>query len=277
MNTRPKALIIKVLDYGFLAVVLVLFLFPIFWMFLTSIKRPVDTFAIPPVWVFKPTWENYARTFLHKEYYRYLWNSLSITIASIVLATFLSALAAYGTSRFRFVGRNQLLLGLLIFYTIPGIAYAIPLFLVFGRLGLLDTALGLILVFTALTIPFATWVLHGYFVSIPRDLEEAAMVDGCSRLRALFRVTLPLAAPGVAATAVLTFISTWNSFLYPAILAGSRTKTLPVAVAAFITDTRIEWGQAAAVASTIIIPVLALTIAAQRFIVMGLTGGAVKG
>jgi len=276
MNTRPKALIIKVLDYGFLAVVLVLFLFPIFWMFLTSIKRPVDTFAIPPVWVFKPTWENYARTFLHKEYYRYLWNSLSITIASIVLATFLSALAAYGTSRFRFVGRNQLLLGLLIFYTIPGIAYAIPLFLVFGRLGLLDTALGLILVFTALTIPFATWVLHGYFVSIPRDLEEAAMVDGCSRLRALFRVTLPLAAPGVAATAVLTFISTWNSFLYPAILAGSRTKTLPVAVAAFITDTRIEWGQAAAVASTIIIPVLALTISAQRFIVMGLTGGAVK-
>jgi multiple sugar transport system permease protein len=276
MNTRPKALIIKVLDYGFLAVVLVLFLFPIFWMFLTSIKRPVDTFAIPPVWVFKPTWENYAQTFLHKEYYRYLWNSLSITTASIVLATFLSALAAYGTSRFRFVGRNQLLLGLLIFYTIPGIAYAIPLFLVFGRLGLLDTALGLILVFTALTIPFATWVLHGYFVSIPRDLEEAAMVDGCSRLRALFRVTLPLAAPGVAATAVLTFISTWNSFLYPAILAGSRTKTLPVAVAAFITDTRIEWGQAAAVASTIIIPVLALTISAQRFIVMGLTGGAVK-
>jgi multiple sugar transport system permease protein len=276
VNTRPKALIIKVLDYGFLAVVLVLFLFPIFWMFLTSIKRPVDTFAIPPVWVFKPTWENYAQTFLHKEYYRYLWNSLSITTASIVLATFLSALAAYGTSRFRFVGRNQLLLGLLIFYTIPGIAYAIPLFLVFGRLGLLDTALGLILVFTALTIPFATWVLHGYFVSIPRDLEEAAMVDGCSRLRALFRVTLPLSAPGVAATAVLTFISTWNSFLYPAILAGSRTKTLPVAVAAFITDTRIEWGQAAAVASTIIIPVLALTISAQRFIVMGLTGGAVK-
>ncbi len=276
MNTKPKSLIVKVLNYGLLAVVLVLFLFPILWMFLTSIKRPVDTFAIPPVWVFKPTWENYVQTFLHKEYYRYLWNSLSITTASIVLATFLSALAAYGTSRFRFVGRNQLLLGLLIFYTIPGIAYAIPLFLVFSRLGLLDTALGLILVFTALTIPFATWVLHGYFVSIPRDLEEAAMVDGCSRLGALFRVTLPLAAPGVAATAVLTFISTWNSFLYPAILAGSRTKTLPIAVAAFITDTGIEWGQAAAVASTIIIPVLALTIAAQRFIIMGLTGGAVK-
>lgn len=276
MNTRPRTLIINALSYGFLAVVLALFLFPIFWMFLTSIKRPVDTFAIPPVWVFKPTWENYVRTFLQKEYYRYLWNSLSITTASIVIATFLSALAAYGTARFRFIGRTQLLLGLLIFYTIPSIAYAIPLFLVFGRLGLLDTVWGLILVFTALTIPFATWVLHGYFVSIPRDLEEAAMVDGCSRLGALFRVTLPLAAPGVAATAVLTFISTWNSFLYPAILAGSRTKTLPIAVAAFITDTRIEWGQAAAVACTIIIPVLALTIAAQRFIIMGLTGGAVK-
>lgn len=138
MNTKPKTLIIKVLNYGFLAVILALFLFPIFWMFLTSIKQPVDTFAIPPVWIFKPTWENYVRTFLHKEYYRYLWNSLSITTASIAVATFLSALAAYGTARFRFVGRNQLLLGLLVFYTIPGIAYAIPLFLVFSRLGLLE-------------------------------------------------------------------------------------------------------------------------------------------
>ena len=127
MNTKPKSLIIKVLNYGFLAVVLTLFLFPIFWMFLTSIKQPVDTFAIPPVWVFKPTWENYVQTFLHKEYYRYLWNSLSITTASIAVATFLSALAAYATARFRFMGRTQLLLGLLIFYTIPSIAYAIPL------------------------------------------------------------------------------------------------------------------------------------------------------
>jgi multiple sugar transport system permease protein len=269
-------LIVNVLSWGFLIVVLVLFLFPILWMFLTSIKQPVDTFAIPPVWVFKPTWENYVRTFVNKEYYRYLWNSLSITTISIAVATSLSALAGYATARFRFTGRDQLLLGLLVFYTIPGIAYAIPLFLLFARLRLLDTPLGLVVVFTALTIPFATWVLHGYFVSIPRDLEECAMVDGCSRLGALFRITLPLAAPGVAATAVLTFIATWNSFLYPAILAGSKTKTLPVAVAAFITDTRIEWGQAAAVASGIIIPVLALTVAAQKFIILGLTSGGVK-
>jgi len=276
VKTKLNALIINSLNYGFLIVVLALFLFPIFWMFLTSIKHPVDAFAMPPIWVFKPTWENYILTFLHKEYYRYLWNSLVVTTISIVIATFISALAAYGTARYRFIGRTQVLLGLLIFYTIPGIAYAIPLFLLYSRLGLLDTALGLILVFTALTIPFATWVLHGYFVSIPPDLEEAAMVDGCSRLAALFRVTLPLAAPGVAATAVLTFIATWNSFLYPAILAGSKYKTLPVAVAAFITDTRIEWGQAAAVASAIILPVLALTVAAQKFIILGLTSGALK-
>jgi multiple sugar transport system permease protein len=267
---------VDVPSFAFLLIALVFFLFPIFWMFLTSIKHPQDTFAMPPVWIFRPTWENYIRTFVHREYYRYLWNSLSITTISIFLATCLGVLSGYATSRFRFPGKKPLLLGLLVFYTIPSIAYAIPLFMVFSRLHLLDTPLSLVIPFTGLTIPFATWVLHGYFVSIPSELEDSAMVDGCSRLGALTRIVLPLAAPGVAATAILTFIATWNSFLYPAILAGSRTKTLPVAIAGFITDTRIEWGQAAAVACVVILPVLVLILLGQRYIVLGLVSGAVK-
>lgn len=245
-------------------------------MFVTSIKQPQQTFVIPPVWLFKPTIENYRKTFLEGAYSQYLITSFVVTTTSIALATIISIFAAYTTSKRQFRGKAALLMGLLVFYTMPGIAYPIPLFMIYWRLGLLDTPWGLIIVFTALTIPFSTWVLHGYFISIPKELEDSAMVDGCTRLTALTRIILPLAAPGVAATAILTFIATWNAFLYPAILAGSKTKTLPVAVAAFITDTGIEWGQASAVASAVILPVLILILFGQRFIVLGLTSGAVK-
>jgi multiple sugar transport system permease protein len=169
-----------------------------------------------------------------------------------------------------------MLLSLLVFYTIPGIAYALPLYVIYGKLKIQDTPFGLVIIFIALTIPFATWVLHGYFVSIPRDLEDCAMVDGCSRLGALIRIVLPLSAPGVAATMILTFIATWNNFLYPAILAGSRTKTLTVAMSAFLHDLKIEWGPAAAVASAVILPVTILIILAQKYIILGLVSGSVK-
>lgn len=276
MQRKFTKLIGDTLSYTFLACALVFFMFPFFWMLMTSLKQPQDTFAIPPIWIFKPTLQNYIKTFVEGAYYKYLFVSLRVTTVSIFVATVISTLAAYATARFRFRGKTGLLMSLLVFYTIPGIAYAIPLYMLYGQLKIQDTPLGLMIIFTALTIPFSTWVLHGYFVSIPKDLEDSAMVDGCTKLGALTRVVLPLAAPGVASTAILTFITTWNSFLYPAILAGSRTKTLPVAVAAFITDTRIEWGQACAVASAVILPVLLLIMFAQRFIVMGLTSGAVK-
>lgn len=276
MSKKTSARIADIASYIFLGISLVFFLFPIFWMIMTSIKKPVDTFAIPPVWFFKPTWENYIKTFVEGEYYKYLFTSLGVTSISIFIATIISALAAYGTSRFRFRGRSGLLLSLLIFYTIPGIAYALPLYLIYGSLHIQDTSIGLIIIFTALTIPFSTWVLHGYFISIPRELEDSAMVDGCTRMGALVRIVLPLSAPGIAATTVLTFIATWNSFIYPAILAGSKTKTLPVAMSAFITDLRIDWGEAAAVASAVIIPVLILILLAQRYIILGLVSGAVK-
>jgi multiple sugar transport system permease protein len=276
MNKKPGDLVISIISYLFIGTSLLFFLFPVFWMFLTSIKPPQDVFAIPPKWIFKPTWVNYTTAFVKKDYLKYLWNSFFITSISVIVATVIAAMAAYVTARFRFKGKNTMLLGLLVFYTMPGIAYAIPLFLWFSALKIIDTPLALIIVFTALTIPFATWVLNGYFVSIPRDLEEAAMIDGCSQWGALFRVVLPLAAPGVAATAILTFIGTWNSFLYPAILAGSKTITLPTAIATFITNTSIEWGQAAAVASVIILPVVILVLLGQRYIIMGLVSGAVK-
>jgi multiple sugar transport system permease protein len=276
MQNKTFTRILNFLSFTFLAGALVFFLFPVFWMFLTSIKSPQETFAIPPVWIFTPTFENYVKTFVEGEYFNYFLTSLFVTSISIFLATIVSALAAYATSRFSFRGKSSLLLSLLVFYTVPGIAYALPLYLIYGNLKIQDTPLGLIIIFVALTIPFATWVLHGYFSSIPRDLEDCAMVDGCSRLGALIRIVLPLSAPGVAATAILTFISTWNSFLYPAILAGSKTKTLSVAMGAFITDTRIEWGQGAAAASAVILPIMILILLAQRFIILGLVAGAVK-
>lgn len=276
MKNKTSALIGNILSFTFLAAAVVFFLFPIFWMLMTSLKETKDTFASPPVWLFKPTFDNYVSTFVDGDLLNSLVTSLGVTSIAVLVATMISTLAAYATSRFQFRGKSSLLLSLLVFYTIPGIAYAIPLYLIYGKLKIQDTPLGLIIIFIALTIPFATWVLHGYFISIPRDLEDCAMVDGCTRIGALIRIVLPLSAPGVAATTILTFISTWNNFLYPAILAGSKTKTLPVAMSGYITDLRIEWGQAAAVASAVIIPVMILILLAQRYIVLGLVAGAVK-
>jgi len=277
MNKQTKQKIKDRTIYGLLLLILLVFLFPIIWMFLTSVKHPIDAFTMPPVWIFRPTWENYKAIFVQGRFYYYFLNSVVITTVSVFLATLVSSIAAYSFARFRFFGSRQILLGLLLFYMVPAIAYAIPLFMIFSRFNLLDTHLGLILVYTALTIPFSTWVLNGYFVTIPKELEESAMLDGCSRIASLFKIVLPLAAPGITATAIIVFIATWNAFIFTAILASTRAKTLPLAVTGFITDKGIMWGQATAAATVIIIPIFIMIVLAQKYIIMGLIRGGVKG
>lgn len=277
MNQQTKQKIKDRIIYGLLLLILLVFLFPIIWMFLTSVKRPIDAFTMPPVWIFRPTLENYKAIFVQSRFYYYFLNSVVITTVAVFLATLVSSIAAYSFARFKFFGNRQILLGLLLFYMIPAIAYAIPLFMIFSRFSLLDTHLGLILVYTALTIPFSTWVLNGYFVTIPKELEESAMLDGCSRIAALFKIVLPLATPGITATAIIEFIATWNAFIFTAILASTRAKTLPLAVTGFITDKGIMWGRATAAAIVIIIPVFIMIVLAQKYIIMGLTRGGVKG
>lgn len=262
--------------YAFLGIVTVLWLFPVIWMFITSVKTQVQTFQIPPVWIFKPTYENYSDLFFASSIQKYLVNSLVISSVSTVTCLFLGSFAAFALTRFRIRGREDIAFWMLSTRMFPPIASAIPLYLMLRRFGLLDTHLGLIIVYLSLNLGFATWMMRGFFKEIPVELEESAMIDGCSRYSAFFRVVLPLSVPGLSATAILCFIFAWNEFLFALLFTGRGAKTMPVVLAGFITQTGIRWGALTAAAALTAVPTIILAIVAQRYIIRGLTLGAIR-
>ncbi len=245
-------------------------------MFITSVKTQVQTFQIPPVWIFKPTYENYSDLFFASSIQKYLVNSLVISSVSTVTCLFLGSLAAFALTRFRIRGREDIAFWMLSTRMFPPIASAIPLYLMLRRFGLLDTHLGLIIVYLSLNLGFATWMMRGFFKEIPVELEESAMIDGCSRYSAFFRVVLPLSVPGLSATAILCFIFAWNEFLFALLFTGRGAKTMPVVLAGFITQTGIRWGALTAAAALTAVPTIILAIVAQRYIIRGLTLGAIR-
>ncbi|MBI3107325.1 MAG: carbohydrate ABC transporter permease [Candidatus Rokubacteria bacterium] len=256
-------------------------LFPIVWIVLTSLKPPIDTFAVPPVFLFRPTIESYAQLFgggrQLSELGLFLRNSLVIAGLSTVWTVVAASLSAYSLARLRFRGRG--LLGFLIIATrmLPPIATAIPTFLLLNRLGLLDTHLGLIAVYSAINIPFAVWMLRGYMDDIPIELEEAAAIDGCTRLASLARIVLPLVAPGLAATTVYTFLLAWNEFALALFLTARHAATMPIFILNFVTDDGVQWGPMSAAATVMMaLPVL-FVLVARRYVVRGLLTGALKG
>ncbi|QQO10626.1 carbohydrate ABC transporter permease [Breznakiella homolactica] len=269
--------------YCTLILVLTAAIFPIVWVVLTSIKPPAYTFAIPPKWVFTPTFESYRQLFLDGfaalgvDIWLNMSNSIIIGVTSTAATVVISCYAAYGLSRFRFPGRNAM--GLLIIATrmLPPVGTMIPFFLLINSLGLLDTRTALILAYTGLNIPFATWMLRGFFDEVPKELDEAAMVDGCNRNRMLWQIILPLIAPGLAATAVFSFLLSWNDFALALVLTSRNAKTLPLIVTSFITDEGISWGPMSAAATVVLIPPIILMLLTQKHIAKGLTMGAVKG
>jgi len=277
MNVRRFRRIENIVVYLFLAVVYIVVLFPILWTFLTSIKNPTETFLIPPVWMFKPTVENYLDAFGKKPFFFYMMNSAILTISATGLATLFGSLAGYSFARFRFFSKDFLFFGILSTRMVPVIAILIPLYVQFWNWGLLDSYLAMILVYTARTVGYATWQMHAFFQSIPKDLDESAMIDGCSRLGALIRVVLPLSLPGVISFVILNLIYLWNDFIVATILTGRNTKTVTVAIAGFITYLNIQWGSAAAASTIVMLPMMVLVISLQKYIVSGLLAGAVKG
>lgn len=264
------------LYFGLMAAV-ALSLFPLFWMFLTSIKPRALTFAIPPVWIFPPTAENYERVFLFGPFPKYFLNSLLVALSATAISLLVGSLAAYAFARFNFRGSRGLQMLVLIPQVIPPITIIIPLFVIFSRVNLIDRPPALIFSYLSFTIPLAIWMMVGFFRDIPRELEEAAMIDGASRWQAIWLVAFPLAAPGMAATAILSFIYCWNEFLYAVILTGRDSKTVPVAITGFITNRDILWGRIAASGSVVLLPVLAFALSVQRYLVRGLSKGAIKG
>jgi len=261
--------------YIVIALFLFFFLFPIFWVIITSLKSRVQTFAIPPVWIFKPTLQSYRAIFTEMQFSHYLLNSAVIAILNTVLVVFTGSLAAYSIARFK-TGGNNLSFWILSIRMIPPIVVAVPLFIALNKLRMIDTHLALILLYTTLNLPLAVWIMRAFLMEIPEELEESAMIDGCSRMQAFWRIVLPLARPGLAATAIFCFIFSWNEFLFALIFTRIVAKTAPLAMTTLMTEREIYWGNICAGATLVIVPVIVFSLIVQKHIVRGLTFGAIK-
>jgi multiple sugar transport system permease protein len=254
-------------------------LFPLYMMITTSLKTDLQTFEWPPVWIFTPTFHSYYNAlfvFGGRSADHYLLNSLVVTLSSSALAVFLGAMAAYGLARFRFRGNRDIAFYILSTRFAPPVGFIVPIYLMVQRSGLLDSQLALIIVYTSMNLSFVTWILRGFFLEIPIEIEEAALVDGYSRWQIFLRVALPLVRPGLAATAILSAIFSWNEFLFASILAPGNAATIPVYLAGFSASMNIDWGEYMAVGTMAVLPIMIFTLALQRHLVRGLTFGAVR-
>jgi multiple sugar transport system permease protein len=260
--------------YVLLVVLLVPFLFPLAWMLLSSFKTQVENTAYPPVWIFAPTTANYREVFQKNPFFTFAWNSLVVAAGSTGLALVLGLPGAYAIARFK---RSGIALGILTARMAPGIGYLIPWFILFTKAKLIDTYTALILTHLIVALPLVLWVMIGFFEDVPGDLIEAARIDGCTHWAAFLRIAIPLAKPGIVATGILSFIFSWNNFLFSLIIAGFKTRTLPIAVYNFLSYEEINWGGLTAAATVITLPVLLLALLVQKHIVRGLTLGALKG
>jgi multiple sugar transport system permease protein len=269
----------RVAFYGLLAAILVVALFPFWWMLVTSLKRPVDIFAGVALVPQHPTLDNYRVLFEQHHFRAYLVNSITIVAFAVGISLVLGTLAAYALTRFRLrLGLNEasLVVALLV-RMVPPILLVIPLYIVLAKYQLLDTRLGLVLVYAGLNTTFVIWLMQSFLDEIPREIEEAALVDGDSRLTALRRVVLPLAAPGIAATAIFSVIATYNDFLLALTLTSTPdAQTVPVGVSTLIGKIQIEWGPMAAAGVVGALPIVIFALIVQRHFVRGLTLGAVK-
>ena len=274
-----------VLRFVFIAVYVGFLLLPLYWMAVTSIKSQDDQLAEPPVWFpSDPTTVNYADALNRFNGWRGLENSLVVAFVTTLLAVALGTAAAYSMARFR-TGGKHLAFWFLSQRMMPPIAIVIPIFLLYSRYSdewfgftLIDTRTGLILLYTVFALPFTVWMMYAYFRQMPPDLEEAALVDGCSRFQALSKVALPLAAPGIVSAAAFAFIFSWTEFLFAQVLARNEAVTAPVALAGMITFFQGNlYGQASALTMVSLVPAVILGILVQRHLVRGLTLGAVQG
>jgi multiple sugar transport system permease protein len=254
--------------------VVIFLLAPFYWMVQNAFKTPLQIIKLPPELFFEPTLRNFQNVFGTQNFMRYIMNSLIIGVGCTLVGLLLGLPAAYSIARFR---QNRLAIAILMARMVPGITFLVPLFIVFRTLGLVDTYTSLILAHMLVGLPFIVWVMVPFFESIPRELTEAAVMDGASSLRTFVAVVLPLSGPGIVTAAILSFVFSWNNFMFSIVLASNRTRTVPVAIYNFISYAQIDWGGLMAAAVVITLPVLILAIVTQRYVIRGLTAGAVKG
>ena len=268
------------LIYLAIAVGVIYTAFPILWMLSNSFKTRLDVFAMPPIWIIEePTFRNYVRNFSDRPYLLFMRNSVIVGAVTTFLSVAIGTLAGYALARFRYPGSMKFHLSFWILSTrmIPPIVTIIPLFIFFLFVGMVNTKISLIIAYTMFNLPFVVWMMKGYFQEIPRELEESAMVDGDTGLGAFFRIVLPLARPGLAATAIFTMILSWNELLFALILTETPSvNTLPIGMAGRVGEYRIEWAEISSIAIVAGLPLIIFAFILQRHLVRGLSFGAVK-
>jgi multiple sugar transport system permease protein len=274
---RAKKVVVDALSYLVLTVAAILTLFPVAWALLTSFKQRTDIFTATPVFFFTPTLRNYIVIFSGE----YIWhirllNSFIIAGTTTLICVMIGALAAYGFTRYDWRHADSVANWILSIRFLPAVAVAIPWFIIFNYLRLLDTYVAVIITYITFTLPFAVWLLRGFFVAIPRELDEAALTEGYSRLEILLKIIFPLAKPGIIITSIFSMIFAWNEFLFALLLTRANTMTTPVALSTFLQGFLVEWGPLFAATMVTTLPFIIAVIILQKHIVRGLTLGAVS-
>jgi multiple sugar transport system permease protein len=254
------------------------------WVVLTAFRPNIEVLARPAVWIPQnPTLDNFARLFGFSSEQQglpvaqYFINSLVISVTSTVVAVLIGMAGGYAFARFRFAGKGAMFLAFMLSRTVPGVALSLPLFIIWSRIGLIDTSWGLILVYLAVNIPFTIWLTDGFFRQIPQELSEAAQIDGCTRWQAFWAVEFPLARSGLASAGIFAFLTSWNEYaLASQLTRTTASKTMPVGLMDFTAQFTVDWTGMSAMAVLIIIPALVLTFVVQKHLIAGLTFGGVK-
>lgn len=265
--------------YAVLVGTITITVFPLVWLLVTSLRTSADIFVVPAHIIPKSvTFSQYINVFRRYSLASYLWNTVVVSLATVIFVTVLALPCAYAMARFRLPGQKIVLSLLLVMRMIPVVALTIPLFAVFSDVGMLDTLWALILTHTASKLPVAIWLLMGFIQDLPKEIEESAQVDGAGSLRTLLQIVTPMIAPGIGASAVITFLFTWNDLLIALTLTSSKSaETLPVGLTNFVTEYGIDWGAMSAAGVLMVIPTLIFVWFAQGLLVKGLVAGAVRG
>ena len=264
----------NVIFYSAIVLIALVVLFPFLWMLTSSFKTQVDIISWPPKLFFEPTLANYQKVFEEQDFLKYFINSTIVGGFAVALSLLLGLPAAYSIARF---AQKKLAVFILLARLMPGISFLMPWYIIFSRLGLMDSYVALVLSHMLIALPIVVWIMSSYFEGIPRELEESAMVDGATRQHAFMAIILPLSGPGIITATTLSFIFSWNNFMFSQVLSMEKTKTLPIAVYNFLSYAEVDWGGVMAAAVAIMAPAIALTMVFQKYVVKGLTMGAVKG
>lgn len=261
-----------------LAALLVFVLFPLFWVISTALKGKAETFASPPTFIPRlPTLENFISIWKTRNFLTYYRNSIFVSVSTTAVCLTLANLAAYGFSRFRMRFGHLLLMFILVSQMIPGVLFVIPYFIMMGKIGLINSHIALIVAHTSFALPFTTWMLHGYYNSIPRSLDEAGLIDGCTNVQVFTRVVLPLTMPGNVATLIFAFMQSWNEYLFSvSLVTVDRMYTVPVGIAMFMGEYQTQWNELMTASLVASLPVILLYLLVDKHLIGGLTAGSVR-